>query len=82
MARTRPAIVRGTNSAIAGQLYFQTRTHVVLLNSLVKGADLRRLRAQRDIHFEPEANITIIPKEAGMTVEIVEALNGARRGRS
>ncbi len=82
MAQPRPAVVRRRHSATVGLLYFQTDTHVVLLNNVAGGANLGALRARRDIHLEPEANITIIPRESDMTVELLEVPVGPRRRRA
>lgn len=82
MARIRPAVVRRRHSATVGLLYFQTGTHVVLLNNVAERANLGPLRARRDTHLEPEANIIIIPKELDMTVALLEARSGQRRRRA
>jgi hypothetical protein len=65
----------------AGLLYFQTDTHVVLLNNVAGEAELGPLHARRDIHLEPEADITIIPRESDMTVELLEVPGDPHRRR-
>jgi hypothetical protein len=65
--------VRTAHSATIGLLYFKTTTHVVLLNNLLAGTDLGRLRRVVDSHYSHEADITIIPFADVAGIEFVEA---------
>ena len=69
MATPRAAVVRRGSRSTVGLLYFQTDDYVVLLNNVAGDAELGPLRSRRNIHLEPEANITIIPMESDMSVE-------------
>jgi len=67
---------------IAGSFYFQTTSHVVLLNHVVGTAYLGPLRARRNVHLEPEADITVVPKDENTTVErFPEPRRGTRYSR-
>ncbi len=63
--------VRRKNSVTVGQLYFKTATHVVLLNNVLQQADLGRLRQRRTRHFEPEADVIVIPRVDVLSIELV-----------
>lgn len=78
MTRPKAAIVKKGRTTTAGLLYFQTSGYVVLLNNMAMKADLGPLRARRDIHLEPEASITIIPKDSETEIELVGGGRGAR----
>jgi hypothetical protein len=77
MTHPKAAVVKKGRTVTAGLLYFQTASYVVLLNNMATKADLGPLRSRRDIHLEPEANITIIPKDSETKVELIEASRGA-----
>ncbi len=64
--------VRRKGSLIIGQLFMQTRTHIVLINNVLQGADLGRLRRRRVHHFDPEATVTVIPREDVVSVTHVQ----------
>jgi hypothetical protein len=53
-----------------GFLYVKTSSVVVLLNSIVDGADLGPMQSIRDLHYIPEASICVIP--TGDVTRIVE----------
>ena len=63
-------IVRREHSSTIGMLYFKTAAHVVLLNNVVKGAHLGRLRNRRRIHIDPEADVIIIPRSEILSIEV------------
>lgn len=62
--------VRRKGSITVGRLYFKTTTHVVLLNNVLEQADLGRLRQQRKRHFEPEADVIVIPRADVLSIEV------------
>jgi hypothetical protein len=70
--RLRRVVIRTLHSSTVGILYFQTDRHVVLLNNVVAEADLGRLKSRRSRHFEPEADVTVIPQEEVTSVEFLE----------
>ena len=72
MAGTRPAVVSMAHSKIVGAFYFKTDTHVVLLNNIVERADLGSLSVRRDRHFEPEADVIVLPIDADTTIDFVD----------
>jgi hypothetical protein len=51
-------------------LYIKTAAHVVLLNNIVKGAHLGRLRNRRRVHIDPEADLIIIPRSEVLSIEV------------
>jgi hypothetical protein len=73
--------VKKGGTTTAGLLYFQTAAYVVLLNNMAMKADLGPLRARRNVHFEPEAAITIIPKDSETKIELIKEERGSRRRR-
>jgi hypothetical protein len=55
--------VERKSSTIVGRLYFRTQRHVVLLNNIRHCAHLGRLRGRRRRHFDPEADVFVIPTD-------------------
>lgn len=72
MAGTRPVIVSRGRSRIIGGLYLKTDTHVVLLNNITASAYLGPVRARRDRHIEPEADVMVLPIDADTTIDYLE----------
>jgi hypothetical protein len=54
-----------------GLLYLENERVVVLLNHLMKKADLGPIKYVRNEHIEPEASITIIPRSQIEAIEIL-----------
>lgn len=45
-----------------GYLYFETDTHLVLLNNIAAEANLGSLKSERHLHLDPEADIVVVPR--------------------
>lgn len=63
--------IRGEAYERVGFLYMQTEHFVILLNNVVKGADLGSLQLLRKQQVEPEADITILPKSDIKEIELL-----------
>jgi len=71
MAPLPTVVVKTARSETIGFLYFKTSTHVVLLNSLLQGADLGPLKGVVDRHYSHEADITIIPAADVTAIDVI-----------
>ena len=54
-----------------GLLYLENERVVILLNNLIENADLGPIKSIRIEHIEPEASITIIPRDQVTAIEIM-----------
>jgi hypothetical protein len=69
--RLRPVVVRAGAVMHMGLLLFETNKFIVLLNNMVEGADVGPLRSVRTEQFEPECDVLVLPRSAGMTMEFL-----------
>jgi len=57
-------------------LYIRNERFVVLLNNVRSGADLGALKAEREDHIEPEADLLIIPTAQVLDIGIMKLTDG------
>ena len=69
--RLRPVLVRVGVTMHTGFLLFATSKFIVLLNNMVKGADVGPLKSVRMKQIEPECDVLVLPRSASVTMEFM-----------
>jgi len=70
---------KGRQFKVLGSLFATTRQHVIVLNNVVEGAELGKLKKRRVEHLNPEADIYIFPRN---TIDDVRIFHDSKRQNS
>lgn len=66
------AIYTKDGHSLAGMIYFKNKRFVVLVQTIVEGANLGKMRSKYIKYCEPEATVIVIPRNLIAGLEILK----------